>query len=172
MTHSRPEMTPLVITEAAIDSRQVIPGGMFVAIPGEKVDGHDFVMQAFQRGAVVALIEHEIAEPFDLVDLRKGLLPEQLSRLSPLNGVYPPVCVLVGNTVTALQQIATFWRSKLTLRVVGVTGSVGKSTTKEAIAQVLSQRFITLKSAANLNNEIGLPLNILRLTTGHQYAVL
>ncbi len=172
LTHSRPEMTPLVITEAAIDSRQVIPGGMFIAIPGENVDGHDYVTQAFQRGAVVALIEHEVAEPFDLIDLRKGLVPGQLSRLARLHGAYPPVCVRVENTVSALQQIAAFWRSKLTLRVVGVTGSVGKSTTKEAIAQVLSQRFMTLRSAANLNNEIGLPLNILRLTPGHQYAVL
>jgi UDP-N-acetylmuramoyl-tripeptide--D-alanyl-D-alanine ligase len=166
VTYSRPEMPSLVITEAAIDSRQVIPGGMFVAIPGENVDGHDFVAQAFERGAVLALIEHEIAEPFPLIDLRKGLLPDQLSRFAP------PMCVLVENSIFALQQIATFWRSKLSLRVVGVTGSVGKSTTKEAIAQVLSQRFITLKSAANLNNEIGLPLNILRLTGGHQYAVL
>src|SRR5258705_8861243 len=98
-------MTPLVITEAAIDSRQVIPGGMFVAIPGENVDGHDFVTQAFHRGAVLALIEHEIAEPFDLIDLRKGLLPNQLPRLAPLQGTYPPVCVLVENTVSALQQI-------------------------------------------------------------------
>ncbi len=172
LTHSRPEMTPLIITEAAIDSRQVIPGGMFVAIPGENVDGHDFVTQAFQRGAVLALIEHELSEPFALIDLRSRLLPEQLTGLSPLNGVYPSICILVKNTVSALQQIATFWRSKLSLRVVGVTGSVGKSTTKEAIAQVLSQRFITLKSTANLNNEIGLPLSMLRLTPGHQYAVL
>jgi UDP-N-acetylmuramoyl-tripeptide--D-alanyl-D-alanine ligase len=172
LTHSRPEIPSLVITEAAIDSRQVIPGGMFVAIPGENVDGHDYVTQAFQRGAALALIEHEIAEPFDLIDLRNGLLPDQLSHLFPLQGMHPSVCILVKNTVTALQQIAAFWRSTLTLRVVGVTGSVGKSTTKEAIAQVLRQRFITLKSAANLNNEIGLPLSILRLTTGHQYAVL
>jgi UDP-N-acetylmuramoyl-tripeptide--D-alanyl-D-alanine ligase len=166
VTHSRPEMTPLVITEAAIDSRQVIPGGMFVAIPGENVDGHNFVTQAFERGAVLALIEHEIAEPFALIDLRKGPLSEPVSRFDY------PLCILVENTISALQQIATFWRAKLTLRVIGVTGSVGKSTTKEAIAQVLSQRFVTLKSAANLNNEIGLPLNVLRLTSGHQYAVL
>lgn len=156
----------MVITEAAIDSRQVIPGGMFIAIPGENVDGHNFVSQAFERGAVLALIEHEISEPFTMIDLRKGQLPELLPHFNL------PICILVENTISALQQIATFWRSKLTLRVIGVTGSVGKSTTKEAIAQVLSQRFITLKSVANLNNEIGLPLNILRLTAGHQYAVL
>lgn len=170
LTHSRPEMRSLVITEAAIDSRQVIPGGMFVAIPGEKVDGHNFVAEAFKRGAAVALIEHPLADSFASIDLRKGLSADELAELGSLEN--SPVCVLVENTVSALQQIATFWRSRLILRVVGVTGSVGKSTTKEAIAQVLSQRFTTLKSAANLNNEIGLPLNVLRLTSGHQYAVL
>ena len=76
------------------------------------------------------------------------------------------------NTVTALQQIARFWRRKLNLRVIGITGSVGKSTTKEVIAQVLSQRYRTLKSPGNLNNEIGLPLTILRLGSGYERAVL
>ncbi len=166
LTNSRPEMTPVFITEAAIDSRQVIPGGLFVAIPGEKVDGHAFITQAFQRGAVAALIEHEIEEPYSVIDLRNGLQAQELARLKP------PVCFLVRNTVSALQQVATFWRRKLNLRVIGVTGSVGKSTTKEAIAQVLNQRYITLKSSANLNNEIGLPLNVLKLTSGHQRAVL
>ncbi len=166
LTNSRQEMTNTFITEAAIDSRQVIPGGLFVAIPGEKVDGHAFVTQAFQRGAVAALIEHEIEEPFAVIDLRNGVQAEGLARLKT------PVCFLVRNSVSALQQIAAFWRRKLDLRVIGVTGSVGKSTTKEAIAQVLSQRYITLKSAANLNNEIGLPLNVLKLTPGHQCAVL
>jgi UDP-N-acetylmuramoyl-tripeptide--D-alanyl-D-alanine ligase len=166
LTNSRPEMTPMFITEAAIDSRQVIPGGLFVAIPGEKVDGHAFITQAFQRGAVAALIEHEIEEPFAVIDFRNGIQADGLSRLKP------PVCFLVKNSVSALQQIAAFWRRKLNLRVIAITGSVGKSTTKEAIAQVLSQRYITLKSVANLNNEIGLPLNVLKLTSGHQRAVL
>ena len=180
LTHSRPEIPPLVITEAAIDSRQVVAGGMFVAIRGEKVDGHDFVAQAFQRGATVALIEHPIPEPFAVIDLRQGLpsdgpalrSPRRGSAVEGLSPFTPPVCLLVENTVSALQQTAAFWRSRLNLRVVGVTGSVGKSTTKEAIAQVLSQRYATLKSAANLNNEIGLPLSVLRLTPSHQYAVL
>lgn len=166
LTNLRPAIAPLVMTEAAIDSRQVIPGGLFVAIPGERVDGHDYLTQAFQRGAAAALVEREVEEPFTLLDLRPGadhLLPAQLQ---------PPLLLRVENTVTALQKIAAFWRKKLSLRVVGITGSVGKSTTKEAVAQVLSQRYHTLKSAANLNNEIGLPLNVLRLTPGHQYAVL
>jgi UDP-N-acetylmuramoyl-tripeptide--D-alanyl-D-alanine ligase len=166
LTGLRPVINPLIITEAAIDSRLVIPGALFVAIPGERVDGHDYVRQAFQAGAVVAFIEHEIDLPATLLDVRPG-------HYRGLKGsVETPVCVLVGNTVQALQQVAAFWRRKLSLRVIGVTGSVGKSTTKEAIAQVLSQRYKTLKSLANLNNEIGLPLNMLRLTPGHQYAVL
>jgi UDP-N-acetylmuramoyl-tripeptide--D-alanyl-D-alanine ligase len=166
LTQTRPEMSNLVITEAAIDSRQVIPGSMFVAIPGEKVDGHDFVAQAFQRGAVVALIEHEIEQACTLIDLRNGQPAGWSAQMTT------PVCLLVENSVAALQQIAAFWRQKLNLRVIGITGSVGKSTTKEAIAQVLSQRYKTLRSAGNLNNEIGLPLSVLKLTSGHQYAVL
>ena len=166
LTHSRPEMKPVFITEAAIDSRQVIPGGLFVAIPGERVDGHNFVKQVFERGVLVALIEHGVDGVENIIDLRAGFPAVDFSQL------HTPVCLLVSNTITALQQIAAFWRRKLNLRVVGVTGSIGKSTTKEAIAQVLSQRFITLKSVANLNNEIGLPLNVLRLTPGHQVAVL
>lgn len=169
LTQSRPVLPAfamLAITEAAIDSRQVMQGALFVAIPGEKVDGHRYVAQAFQRGAVVALIEHEIAEPFPVIDLRGGTL------VCGLGAVAAPVCLLVNNTVAALQRVAAFWRSRLKLRVVGITGSVGKSTSKEAIAGVLSQRFVTLKSAANLNNEIGLPLNVLKLTEAHQCAVL
>ncbi|GAB4501380.1 MAG: UDP-N-acetylmuramoyl-tripeptide--D-alanyl-D-alanine ligase [Anaerolineales bacterium] len=166
LTDLRPAIAPLVITEAAIDSRQVIPGGLFVAIPGERVDGHDFITQAFQRGAVAALVEREVEEPFALLDLRAG------SQNTLPAHIQPPLLLRVENTVSALQKIAAFWRKKLNLRVVGITGSVGKSTTKEAVAQVLSQRYHTLKSIANLNNEIGLPLNVLRLTPGHQYAVL
>jgi len=166
LTHSRPEIPPLEIAEAAIDSRRVVAGGMFIAIPGEKVDGHDFVAQAFERGATITLIEHPITTSSTTLDLRQGLPTNAFSAFMP------PICLLVENTVTALQKIAAFWRSKLTLQVVGVTGSVGKSTTKEAVAQVLSQRFNTLKSPANFNNEISLPLSVLRLTSQHQYAVL
>lgn len=167
LTDSRPEVTNLVITEAAIDSRQAIPGSLFVAIPGERVDGHDFITQAFQRGAVVALIQQDVEEPYPVLDARGRKLAGLPQR------VQPPLCIRVENTVSALQQIAAYWRRQLKdLRVIGITGSVGKSTTKEAIAQVLSRRYKTLKSAANLNNEIGLPLNVLRITPGHQVAVL
>ncbi|HUI87745.1 MAG TPA: UDP-N-acetylmuramoyl-tripeptide--D-alanyl-D-alanine ligase [Anaerolineales bacterium] len=155
-----------VITEAAIDSRQAIPGSLFIAIPGERADGHDFVEDAFRRGASFALIQRQVNASLRTLDLRNGLSADTNPDLTL------PVCLLVENTVAALQQIARFWRRKLTLRVIGITGSVGKSTTKEVIAQVLSQRYHTLKSPGNLNNEIGLPLTILRLGPGYERAVL
>ncbi|MCL4528722.1 MAG: UDP-N-acetylmuramoyl-tripeptide--D-alanyl-D-alanine ligase [Chloroflexi bacterium] len=155
-----------VITEAAIDSRQVIPGSLFVALPGERMDGHDFINEAFKRGASFALIQQDADASFRTLDLRGGLSAESKPNLTP------PLCLRVDNSLAALQQIARFWRRKLNLRVVGITGSVGKSTTKEVIAQVLSERYRTLRSPGNLNNEIGLPLTILRLGSGYERAVL
>ena len=166
LTNNRPSLTEMVITEAAIDSRQVIPGSLFVAIPGERVDGHDYVADAFQRGASFALIQHDISGSFRTLKLAQN---QPLKLKTDLD---TPVCLLVKNTLTALQQIARFWRRKLNLRVIGITGSVGKSTTKEVIAEVLDQRYRTLKSPGNMNNEIGLPLTILRLGQGYERAVL
>ena len=167
LTNFRPIATT-VITEAVIDSRQVIPGSLFVAIPGEKADGHDFIEEAFRRGASFALIQRDVNGTFRTIDLRAVLSVDSL----PGEDLASPLCLRVENTVTALQQIARYWRRKLDLRVVGITGSVGKSTTKEMVAEVLSTRYRTLKSPGNLNNEIGLPLTILRLSSGHQRAVL
>jgi UDP-N-acetylmuramoyl-tripeptide--D-alanyl-D-alanine ligase len=167
LTNFRPVATT-VITEAVIDSRQVIPGSLFVAIPGENVDGHDFIEEAFRRGASFSLIQRDVNGAFRTLDLRGALSVDSF----PQENLTPPMCLRVENTVTALQQIARYWRRKLDLRVVGITGSVGKSTTKEMVAEVLSTRYRTLKSPGNLNNEIGLPLTILRLSTGHQRAVL
>ena len=167
LTNFRPIAT-MVITEAVIDSRQVIPGSLFVAIPGEKADGHDFVEEAFRRGASFALIQRDMNGTFRTIDLRAVLSIDSF----PHEDLAPPLCLRVENTVTALQQIARYWRRKLNLRVVGITGSVGKSTTKEMAAEVLSTKYRTLKSPGNLNNEIGLPLTILRLSTGHECAVL
>ncbi len=166
LTGLRPEQAATVITEAAIDSRQVIPGSLFVAIPGERTDGHDFIGEAFQRGASFALIQKDVDASFPTLDLRAPFNVDSLNQLTP------PYCLRVDNTLSALQQIARFWRRKLDLRVIGITGSVGKSTTKEVVAQVLNQRYRTLKSPGNLNNEIGLPLTILRLSSGYQRAVL
>ena len=165
-----------VITEAAVDSRQVIPGSLFVAIPGENVDGHDFIADAFKRGASFALIQKDMPASFRTLDLRGT---QSLSiESSPSTGsgqrldLTPPLCLRVDNSISALQQIARFWRRKLDLRVIGITGSVGKSTTKEMVAEVLGTRYRTLRSPGNLNNEIGLPLTILRLGSGYERAVL
>jgi UDP-N-acetylmuramoyl-tripeptide--D-alanyl-D-alanine ligase len=166
LTNIRPAQASTVITEAAVDSRLAIPGGLFVALPGERLDGHDFVADAFQRGASFALIQHEIDAAYQTVNLKAGV------DVSFLPDTASPTCLLVENTLSALQQIARFWRRKLDLDVVGITGSVGKSTTKEVIFEVLSQRYRTLKSSGNMNNEIGLPLTILRLSAGYERAVL
>ena len=167
LTSFRP-LAVAVITEAVIDSRQVIPGSMFVAIPGEQVDGHDFLGDAFKRGASFALIQREVNDSFRTIDLRSVTSASSFTE----RDFTTPLCLRVENTVTALQQIARYWRRKLDLRVVGITGSVGKSTTKEMATEVLSTRYRTLKSPGNLNNEIGLPLTLLRLSHGHQRAVL
>jgi UDP-N-acetylmuramoyl-tripeptide--D-alanyl-D-alanine ligase len=155
-----------IITDASVDSRQVIPGGLFVAIPGERVDGHDFVDQAFSRGACFALVQRDFSGEYLILDLRGDTFPE-IDFNCEL-----PLILRVEDSLKSLQEIARFWRNKLSLRVIGITGSVGKSTTKELVASVLEQRFSTLKNPGNLNNEIGLPLTILRMSEGHQQAVL
>ncbi len=166
LSGARPDGAPLYISEAAIDSRQVIPAAMFVALGGEHLDGHDYVGEAFKRGAHLAIVERDLRPEFPTLDLRSGTVPvgEPLPQ--------PPFCLLVPNSLRALQTIAGFWRRKLDLRVIGITGSVGKSTTKELMAQVLCERYHTFKTPGNLNNEIGLPLSLLRIGRGHQVAVL
>lgn len=167
LTSVRPPNASAVITEGAIDSRQAIPGSLFVAIPGENADGHDFLPDAFRRGASFALIQRDADASYRTLDLRGGLV------VDPALTFEPPLLLRVDNTLSALQQIARFWRRRLPdLRVVGITGSVGKSTTKEMVAEVLSVRYRTLKSPGNLNNEIGLPLTLLRLGSGYERAVL
>ncbi len=155
-----------VITDAAIDSRQVIPGALFVALPGENVDGHDYVGEAFERGASVALVERDMSADFPVLDLREPTAIEQIEVIDL------PICLWVSDSLEALQRIARRWRDTLSVRVIGVTGSVGKSTTKELTAEVLEQRYRTMKNPGNLNNEIGLPLSLLRLTEAHERAVL
>ncbi len=166
LTGTRPTGADLVITEASIDSRLSIPGSLFVAMPGERVDGHNYVGDAFHKGAHVALIQKDLSNLFPVLDLTDPASPLP----APLPDV--PFCILVKDTTLALQQIARFWRAKLDVQIVGITGSVGKSTTKELIADVLARKFRTLRNPGNLNNEIGLPLTLLRLGSGYQYAVL
>jgi UDP-N-acetylmuramoyl-tripeptide--D-alanyl-D-alanine ligase len=165
LTDVRPPLET-TITEAAIDSRQAIPGSLFIAIPGKHVDGHDYVADAFQRGAALALIQHDIPGNFKILPLEKGRPFYQDAEIEY------PVCLMVENTVSALQQIARYWRRKLDIRVIGITGSVGKSTTKEVIAEVLDRRYRTIKSHGNMNNEIGLPLTILKISSETERAVL
>jgi UDP-N-acetylmuramoyl-tripeptide--D-alanyl-D-alanine ligase len=155
-----------VITDAAIDSRLVIPGAIFIALRGERVNGHDFVEHAFERGAIVALVDSDVPGDLPVLDLRQPLADDDVRQLGL------PLCLRVSDSLEGLQQIARHYRSKLQVRVVGVTGSVGKSTTKELIADVLEQRYRTIKNPGNLNNEIGLPLSLLRLTEAHERAVL
>lgn len=164
LTGTRPSRTSLLISEAAVDSRQVIPAAMFVALPGERADGHDYVGQAFDRGANLALVQKDLTGQFPCIDIRD--FPEGLTIPNS------PFCLRVENSLEALQKIAGFWRRKLDVKVIGITGSVGKSTTKEVTASVLGRRYHTLKNEGNLNNEIGLPLTLLRLGKGHQRAVL
>jgi UDP-N-acetylmuramoyl-tripeptide--D-alanyl-D-alanine ligase len=156
------------ITDAVIDSRNAIPGSLFVVFKGENVDGHDYVKDAFQSGATIALIQRDLSNHFPVLDIRRGLNLEDINHLAP----ELPFCLLVEDTIKSLQEIARYWRNKLDLRVIGITGSVGKSTTKEVVADVLDQRYCTLKNVGNLNNEIGLPLTLLRSTELHERAVL
>jgi UDP-N-acetylmuramoyl-tripeptide--D-alanyl-D-alanine ligase len=162
----QPSWTDQIIADVGIDSRQLIPGSMFVALPGESVDGHDFVQDAFNKGASFALIDRPVEAGIRVVDLRSGAEAdyEQEPEI--------PFCLFVDDALTALQDVAGAWREKLDLRVIGITGSVGKSTTKELTTAVLRQRYRTLKNPGNLNNEIGLPMTLWRLGEGHQRAVL
>lgn len=152
----------VAITELCVDSREARKGVFFVAMRGEHVDGHMYVLQAIGAGAVGALVSEPVAG-LPLVEVGAGVsaLPA------------PPWQVLVADTLAALQQIARWLRQKRAdLTVVGVTGSVGKTTTKEAIAAVLGQRFAILKNPGNRNNEIGLPLTLSQLEPRHRFAVL
>lgn len=154
-----------VIVKAVVDSRLVIPGSLFIAVPGEKTDGHDYISQAFENGAIVALVQKRVPLDVPIIDLTCS------SSIDFGSNVFP-CCILVEDTIQALQKLAAYWRSKLDLRVIGITGSVGKSTTKELVAEVLSNRYKTFKNPGNYNNEIGLPLTILELTPYHECAVL
>jgi UDP-N-acetylmuramoyl-tripeptide--D-alanyl-D-alanine ligase len=133
---------------AVIDSRQAAPGDIFFALRGERSDGHEFVSQALSAGAAAAVVER----PIDVTD-------------------EVPV-FQVENSLRALQRLATYWRGRHDVRVIGVTGSVGKTTAKEVIATVLARRYSVLKTEANLNTEIGVPLTVLEMRAGHQRAVL
>jgi UDP-N-acetylmuramoyl-tripeptide--D-alanyl-D-alanine ligase len=138
-----------------IDSRTIGAGELFFAVHGERLDGHDYVEAALANGAVAAVVSNRWVVPAE-VDERR------LLRVAACDD-----CVLM-----ALQQLAHAVRREWGGRVIGVTGSAGKTTTKEAVAQVLAAKFRVLKSAGNLNNAFGLPLQLLKLEREHEVAVI
>lgn len=164
-----------MITDAVVDSRLANAGSLFVALPGEHLDGHEFINDAFKHQASLALAQRAPLEPDAahlVLDLSTPIDPGKLQTL--LNDLQPAtrVCLVVPDSLAALQKIAASWRIKHAIRVIGVTGSVGKTSTKELVTQVLNQRYRTLKNQGNFNNEIGLPLTIISLNSSHQRAVL
>jgi len=171
-------LAALPIAHVVIDSREVVRGDLFVAFVGERTNGHQHVGHALGRGAIAALVQEDL-DPATLaaaeaiwIDARYNAAPISVEALQGA-GPERPVLIRVDSTEAALQRAAKFWRGRFPkLRVVGVTGSIGKTTTKELIAQVLSRRFVTLKSEGNLNNALGVPLTLLRLTDAHEVAVL
>ncbi len=162
--------TDTLFNEAVVDSRQAVSGTLFTAIPGENTDGHKFVSSAFANGARAALIEKEIEGDHLLIDLRERFAPEN-NEYIPDSG--KPVCIRVENTVSALQKIAAYHRQQLlNMEVTGITGSVGKTTTKELMFDVISGHYRTLKTLGNKNNEIGMPMTLLRADENTEQAIL
>ncbi len=148
-TISRDDAKAIAVTGVTTDTRTVQPGELFVALEGETFNGHDFVAQAIEKGAIAAIV-------------RKGVLP---------NAAHLPL-IEADDTLAAYQALGWWWRQQRAIPVVAVTGSVGKTTTKEFLAAALSQFGSVLKTQANYNNEIGVPKTLLELTTDHDYAVI
>lgn len=130
-----------------IDSRKVEKDFIFIAAKGERVDGHSFIPQVIEKGAMAVVCEREPEE-------------EEIPY------------ILVKDSFQALKDIAEYYRKQLSVKVVGITGSVGKTSTKEFIAEVLSQKYKVLKTEGNFNNEVGLPLTVLKIREEHEVAVL
>lgn len=137
-----------LVTEICTDSRLLKKGDLFLALRGENFDGHSFVEEAARLGAVGAVVEYDMAVPSDFVLLQ------------------------VPDALEALQQIAASYRASMDLRTVAITGSNGKTSTKDLTAAVLAQSYSVFKTEGNLNNHIGLPLTLLRATSGHGYGVV
>ena len=137
----------IVVSAVSRDTRDLSPGALYVAIRGPRFDGHDFIQTALDKGAVLVLANQE--------------------------AVLPPgtPCVRVEDTIVALGALAAWHRSRFDIPVIAVTGSVGKTSTREMIAAALSARYEVLRSKGNFNNEIGLPLSVLELDEAHTAAV-
>jgi UDP-N-acetylmuramoyl-tripeptide--D-alanyl-D-alanine ligase len=135
-----------VFTGITTDSREVAPGMLFAALPGENFDGHDHIDQAQSRGAVAALVSRRVETDLPVLE--------------------------VADVLNALGVLAADWRQSCPARVVGITGSNGKTTVKEMVASVLRQEGTVLATKGNFNNELGLPLTLFQLSKSHDYAVL
>jgi UDP-N-acetylmuramoyl-tripeptide--D-alanyl-D-alanine ligase len=147
------ELDPLArVASVSIDSRTIRAGELFIAIHGPSHDGHDHVASALERGAIAAVVA-------------EAQLPRYAGQIGGR-------CIAVADTFEALKQLARAVRESWGGKIVGVTGSVGKTTTKEILAALLGAKLRVLKSEGNLNNEYGLPLTLFRLDETHQAAVL
>ena len=144
-----PDAGALVAQGYSIDSRTIAPGELFFAVRGERFDGHDFVAAAAERGAIAAVVSRARAASLSDAALSAPLL-------------------IADDTLLALQALALHVRRRWGRHIVAVTGSAGKTTTKEAIAAALAVRFSVLKSRGNLNNAYGLPLQLLRIEPEHE----
>lgn len=138
------------VTSVSIDTRVLKKNSLFIAIKGEKFDGHNFINTAVKKGAAAIMINKSFLQNIDDLDI--------------------PI-VTVPDTIKALGDVAKIWRSKLNAKVIGLTGSSGKTTTKEIIAKMLAGKFKVNKTSANNNNHIGVPLTILSTTAVHQVLV-
>jgi UDP-N-acetylmuramoyl-tripeptide--D-alanyl-D-alanine ligase len=148
-------VTPQPFTGVVIDSRQATPGVLFVALRGEETDGHRYIQDAHKRGAAGVIVEGEV--PLEWMD------PEERAMFTIL---------AVPDSLQALQSLARYWRRQHTARVIAITGSIGKTTSRQMVEAVLSRKYRTLASEANLNTETGVPLTLLRLDESHQRAVI
>jgi UDP-N-acetylmuramoyl-tripeptide--D-alanyl-D-alanine ligase len=145
-----PDLESREVESIVIDSRQVEAGGLYIPIVGERVDGHSFIPDVIEKGAIATLTEH----PLPGFDTSKAAY------------------IQVASTKQALKDIAAYYRTVSGVKVIGVTGSVGKTSTKEMLAAVLGQKYHVLKTEGNFNNEIGLPLTVFKLRPEHDIAIL
>ncbi len=165
-----PTPSRAVITPWVMNSTLVEKGGAFVARPGAQADGHTYIGDALQRGAAVVVAER--------ARLDRATVPVSVQMIDVAQPVATtlsaPVIFVVEDTIAAMQQVATWWRNKANpaMKVVGITGSVGKTTTKELVANVLSQRFRVWKSRGNYNSDIGLPLTMMDMPLDIDVAIM
>jgi UDP-N-acetylmuramoyl-tripeptide--D-alanyl-D-alanine ligase len=162
-----PVLRNATFNAVAIDSRDVKSGDLFVALPGEHTDGHHFVATAFRQGACAAIVRE------DWVKEAAHDLPTQITVVDAASTeLHAPTLVPVADPLQTLQALAAHHRTMVDVPVIGITGSVGKTSTKQLVAAVLSQHLATLSNVRSFNNEIGVPLTLLRLRATHQAAVI